>query len=197
MILLYIFELLISILPQKPNQMKKLLTVLAFVNVSLYSQAQNSFSKSDIIAEGTVSYSKTKGADATYAFRPSVGYFVSDKIAVGIFSDISESGLAKNSGFGAYGRYYFLSLGKNLSTFTQLSLATNSATPTVGSKVNTTNVNIGVGLNYFVTSKLALTTNVTNLINYTTSKSNSNFTIGFNGITNPISTPTFGLLYRF
>lgn len=189
--------MLISILPQKPNQMKKLLTVLAFVTVSMYSQAQNSFSKSDIIAEGTVSYSKTKGADATYAFRPSVGYFVSDKIAVGIFSDISESGLAKNSGVGAYGRYYFLDLGKNLSAFTQLSLATNSATPTAGSKVNSTNVNLGIGLNYFITSKLALTTNVTNLINYTATKSNSNFTIGFNGITNPISTPTFGLLYRF
>lgn len=189
--------LLIFYIIKNQNQMKKLLTVLAFVTVSLYSQAQNSFSKSDIIAEGTVSYSKAKGADATYAFSPSVGYFVSDKLAVGIFGNISESGTSKNSGIGAYGRYYFLSLGKNLSTFTQLSLATNSATPTVGSKVNSTNVNLGLGLNYFVTSKLALTTNVANLINYTTTKSNSNFTIGFNGITNPISTPTFGLLYRF
>jgi len=177
--------------------MKKLLTVLALVSFSICTQAQNAFKKSDKIIEGTVSYSKSKGADATYGFNPSVGYFVTDKIAVGVAANFSESINSKNSGFGAYGRYYFLSLGKNLSTFAQLSLGTNSFDPADAAKVNTTNVNFGLGLNYFVTSKLALTTNVANLINYTTSKSNSNFSIGFNGVTNPISTPTFGLLYRF
>jgi hypothetical protein len=58
-------------------------------------------------------------------------------------------------------------------------------------------LNLGLGLNYFVSSKLALTLHVADLVDYTDSKSMSTFSLGWQGVTNPFSASKFGVLYRF
>ena len=161
-----------------------------------FGTAQHNFKKSDKLVEGTVSYSKTTGEDAVYSFNPTVGYFVTNRVAVGAFGQFGKDGEAKTTNFGAFARCYFLTIGKNLHTFSQVDIAANS-TNTAGVKTNSTSANLGLGVNYFVSSKLALTMNVANLISYEGADGASTTTIGFTGIDNPFSTAKFGVLYKF
>lgn len=107
--------------------------------MTVVSQAQEfGFKKTDFIVEGNLSantsndktnYIKTN----SFNFNPSVGYFVTDKIAVGLDFNVgnnkkttnvdqaNESYVKGNSfGVGAYGRYYFLELGSRFKTYAQL-----------------------------------------------------------------------------
>jgi hypothetical protein len=66
----------------------------------------------------------------------------------------------------------------------------------VGS-INTTSANVGLGLNYFISKNLSLTFDVSRLANYTNSEGVSSTSFGFDGVNNPLNTPSFGLNYRF
>ena len=48
-----------------------------------------------------------------------------------------------------------------------------------------------------ITSKLALTMHVANLVSYESADGKSTMTIGFEGVSNPFAMAGFGLLYRF
>ena len=60
---------------------------------------------------------------------------------------------------------------------------------------NHVTADFGLGLNYFVTKKLALTANLTSLASYDDSA--STFKVGFNKVDNPLTTPKIGLIYKF
>lgn len=162
------------------------------------ANAQTAFKKADKFVEGTLSVSKSTGTDATYGFAPTVGYLVTDRFAVGVFGEVSNDATTKNLGLGVFARCYCLSVGKNLQAYSQLGLASISATDIATDvKASAFNANLGLGANYFVTPRLALTANVANLINYTSQDSNSDFTIGFDGFSNVLNDAKFGVLYKF
>ena len=183
--------------------MKKILLILVAA-LGLTATAQTGFKKSEKFVEGTFSYEKTKGLDATYTIAPTVGYFLTDKTAVGISvetgnvtNDVdTHTGVVtpttgKHFCTTVFARHYFLNLGQNFKVYSQLGVSNHNDADT---KAYFT-TDLGLGLNYFVTKKLALTTSVANLASYDDSK--SQFKVGFDGVDNPLNTVKFGALYRF
>ena len=176
---------------QKLKFMKK---VLLLAIVSMFSFLANAqFKKSDKILEGSVSYSKTEGSDAEYSVSPSLGIFLSDKFAIGVGLSLGKDADGDATNFGAYGRYYFLSVGKNLSAYTPLDLTSNNS-KSGGVKTSTFSTNVGVGANYFISKNLALSAHICDLMSY--SSDPSTFSIGFSGISNPLAMSQFGLLIK-
>jgi outer membrane protein len=175
--------------------MKKMFSILAVLTIfAVSANAQLNFKKSDKILEGTASYVKTEGADASYSLAPTIGYFLTDKFAIGVAGETAkdDAGVKTNS-IGVFGRCYFLNIGKNLKTYSQLTMSN----VTINDASSAFGLNLGLGLNYFVSSKLALTLHVADLVDYTDSKSMSTFSLGWQGVTNPFSASKFGVLYRF
>lgn len=176
---------------------KVILLAIAMIAAVTFTNAQTNFKKSDKFLEGTVSYSKSTGTDATYGLQPTFGYFLTDRFAVGASANFGKDGAGvKTTGFGAFGRCYVLNIGQNLKTFSQLTVG-GTTTNDAGVKTTGFGVNLGLGVNYFVSSKLALSLNVADLMNYTSVEDNSTFTIGWEGVSNPLSAAKFGVLYRF
>jgi outer membrane protein len=175
--------------------MKKMFSILAVLTIlAVSANAQSNFKKSDKILEGTASYVKTEGTDASYSLAPTVGYFLTDKFAIGVAGETAkdDAGVKTNS-IGVFGRCYFLNIGKNLKTYSQLTMSN----VTINDAGSAFGLNLGLGLNYFVSSKLALTLHVADLVDYSDNKSTSTFSVGWQGVTNPFSASKFGVLYRF
>lgn len=176
---------------------KVVLLAIALIAAVTFTNAQNNFKKSDKFVEGTVSYAKAEGVDATYGLQPTIGYFVTDRFAVGVAGAFGKDAEGvKTTGFGAFGRCYILNIGQNLKTFSELGVGTTTIND-AGVKTSAFGINLGLGVNYFVSPKLAVTLNVADIMNYTSVESSSTFTIGWEGVTNPLSAAKFGVLYRF
>ena len=174
------------------KQFKFILGALTLMLISFTSNAQ--FKKTEKFVEGTVSYSKTTGFVRQYSINPTVGYFLTDRFALGVNAGIGEDGTQRATSIGVFGRCYVKNTGK-LNIFSQLSVSSNKLE--VGkANVTTTNANVGIGANYFVSKKIALTTTLASLVDYNELHSKSSFTVGFNGINNPLSTAKFGILYK-
>jgi outer membrane protein len=174
--------------------MKK--TVLALAVILTAFTAATAQKKSEKFVTGTVSYSKSTDVKASYSLKPTVGYFLTDKVAVGVFGEVSESGDEKTTSVGVFGRCHFMTIGQHCGVFSQLSVSTNSTT-VADVKTTSTNANLGLGANYFVTKRLGLTMDIANLISYENVDSKSTTTIGFEGVTNPFAVASFGVIYKF
>jgi hypothetical protein len=175
--------------------MKKILLCAALV-ISAVSFGQK---KSDKFVSGTVSYTKLTDVKGTYSVIPTIGYYLTDRVSVGVLGEVGKSSTEKTTDLGVFGRCDFMNVGKKCEVFSQLSLMNNSTTLTdsTESKTECTSVTLGLGANYSITKRLSLTVHLTDLIGYTTQDSKSILTVGFSGINNPISASKFGLLYRF
>lgn len=174
--------------------MKKLLLLaIAFIAFQT-SFAQTTFSKGDKLIEGSVSYTKTKDVDASYTFSPTVGYFLNDKTAVGVSVETGKASTGSHTCLGVFARHYFLNVGQNFKVYSQLGVNNNNDDADTKAYIS---ADLGLGLNYFVTKNLALTTSLTSLASY--NDQTSTFTVGFGDVKNPFTTatPKFGLLYRF
>jgi len=184
-------------------KMKKILLILVAA-LGLTATAQTGFKKSDKFVEGTFSYEKTKDVDATYTFAPTVGYFLTDKTAVGISvetgnvtktSDLHTGEVTTTTGkhfcTTVFARHYFLNAGQNFKVYSQLGISNNNDADAKAYF----STDLGLGLNYFVTKNLALTTSLTSLASY--NDQTSTFTVGFTGVDNPFSKTTFGAIYKF
>lgn len=171
--------------------MKKILLILVAA-LGLTATAQTGFKKSDKFVEGSVSYTKVTGSDATYTLAPTVGYFVTEKTALGVSLSTTKN-VTNTTSVGVFARHYFLNVGQNFKVYSQLGFNNNSGTD-VKSYVS---ADLGLGLNYFVTKNLALTTSLTSLASY--NDKTSTFNVGFDGVKNPFTTetPTFGVIYKF
>lgn len=179
--------------------MKKILLILV-ATLGLTANAQTGFKKSDVFVEGSFSYAKEKDADATYTFAPTVGYFLTDKFAVG--AQVEKSNTTDKLGAGVFARCYFLNVGKDFKVFSGLNLNTNAlvldaSTADVNDFITRQNfnANLGLGVNYFVTKNLALSANLANLAGY--NFETESFNVGFSGVENPFNTTKFGVLYKF
>jgi outer membrane protein len=146
--------------------------------------------------EGTVSLTKATGTKATWTLNPTVGYFVTNRVAVGLSAELGEAADAKTTNVGVFARCYFMNIGQHAHVFSQLGVAANSSTD-AGVKTTSTTAGLGLGANYFVSPKLALSMHVADLVSYANSDSHSTLTVGFSGVTNPFATASFGVLYKF
>ncbi|WP_017256779.1 outer membrane beta-barrel protein [Pedobacter arcticus] len=199
------------------------LTVIAGLSFSANAQ-EFGFKKGDILVEGNVGFNSSDNKNAEvktneFNFSPKAGFFLSDKVAVGVALNIASDKTENYStggtttktsglGFGVFGRYYFLELGKRFKTYTEAGLGYSTSKTevggTTGPKTNTIDFNLGVGVNYFVTERLALNVGLTNLINVGSSKvdvsgakATTSYGVQVGGINNILNAATFGLAYKF
>lgn len=176
--------------------MKKLLFI-AIALIAMQTSFAQTFSKGDTFVEGTVKFVSSNDTK-TFDFNPTVGHFVTDKVAVGISVNTENTKTAgvtttDSFGFGVFARCYFLRIGEHFNVHSQLGVNSDKAGDT-----KTLSANLGLGANYFVTKNLSLTLSVADLASFKSVKDgDSTTTIGFSGVTNPFTTPTFGVNYRF
>ena len=145
---------------------------------------------------GSVSYTKTKGSDAEYSINPKVGYYLTNKTSAGVFGGVGESADGTTTTIGAFGRNDFIKFGKNCIVFAEASLASTTA-KAAGVKVSQFDANLGLGANYNLNAKWALTMNLANVFNYSSSEGTSTTSFAFGGVNNPFATANFGVFYMF
>lgn len=170
--------------------------MLTMAALSQASYAQNfGFNQGDIILEGSIGVSSndnktTEVKSSSINLNPVIGYFVSDKLAVGVKPGYyqskntnysgSDDTYSKTNSLGAdlFGRYYFLEAGARLKVFTELDLGYSSSytesyngiTKIKSDNTNTFGANAGIGANYFLTDHIAIGYQFSNLIGFNSSK---------------------------
>jgi len=153
------------------------LGTLTFANAQKKEESTNKkndssfgFSMQDYFIEGIFQFSSTSGSTEdvnTFVFSPSVGYFIRENVAIGgrlaylshKEEDVFGNVVNKISAFGiqAFARHYFLDLGKRFKTYADYSLGFESGKQGVpGTKYTGLGIVAGLGVNYFVTEKIAL-----------------------------------------
>ncbi len=192
----------------------------------------NMFLEGNLSFSSSTSTDSFQGTDieenknSSFNFNPKFGYFISDKLALGAELSIGSSKnentdftttpnvvtetTGSNFGAGVFARYYFLDLGQRFKTFTEVGLGfgsqTNELNGTETSSANGFGLGVDLGMNYFVTEKMAISFGLSNVLSYgnTTSETpggDETKTSGLNGninvFNNFFDTPTFGLLYKF
>lgn len=193
----------------------------------------NMFLEGNLSFNSTKSTESFAGTDieedknSNFSFNPKFGYFISDKLALG--AELSV-GSTKNEntdftttpntitetktntfGAGVFARYYFLELGERFKTFTEVGLGFGSGkAETNGTETGTANqfgLGVDLGMNYFVTEKMAITFGLSDVLAFNSGKTEagvggmetktSGISGNFNVFNNFFDTPTFGLLYKF
>jgi opacity protein-like surface antigen len=181
------------------------------------TKSEGGFSKGDVFVSGSFGFGSEKFGDfydaSSFNFSPSVGYFVSENIAIGAMLKISSAenaevefpgfgsgNVEKFSSFGAdiFGRYYFTPADK-FSLFAQAAVGFGSNTYEDGGefKASTFGVNAGLGLSYFVSSNFAIEASWVGLgyNSFTFEDADDSFnTFGLNG---NLSNINLGLVYKF
>lgn len=197
--------------------MKKLLFATVAILVFQISNAQETgygFSKGNIFVTGSISFTTWNNDDfdgkgTSFSFIPRVGYFITDNITAGASIGFSSFKLENNGNsvsevhslvLGAFGRYYFTPESR-FSLFTELGINYFTLDNKLSdSNSNRTNIALGLGLNYFVSSNFALEA-YAGLINYTStthsepgSRRSTSFSASSDLSTRAVG---LGLLYRF
>lgn len=208
--------------------MKKILLSLAVVALGYSAQAQEGygFNQGDILLEGSIRYNTTDDKalevkENAFNFTPQVGYFISDNFAAGLYFDLATSkvdnytgatNINKTNAFnvGVFGRYYFLELGQRFKFYGQANVGFANAKntvelanlPKVETKGSGVNAGLDLGVNYFVTPKIAINFGFANLVDYTTTKpkggkAQNDFNMNINNFNNFFDAATFGLTFKF
>ena len=168
--------------------MKKVVLLLAVLFAAFTSvSAQKNY------ITGAVSYTKATDVEATYSVSPTIGHYVTKHVSVGVTGEFGKAGEAKTSNIGVFGRCDFASLGKSCTLWSQLTLTNESAT-TSGVTENEFDANLGLGGNYDINKKWALTMHVSDLVSYESADGSSVLTVGFSGLNNPLATSKFGVV---
>jgi outer membrane protein W len=195
--------------------MKKIIftaaAIFAFGIANAQDVTNNGFSKGDKFVEGAFSF-RSGDVEDSWAFTPKMGYMLDDKWAIGGFLALAgqdNGNVATNTfGIGAFGRYYFLSLGasKSFNAYGEIGLGYSSVStdPANGDKNTTSsmNANIDLGMNYFFTSHWAATFELANILSYNnvnpeSGSNSSDLNVNVNLFNNIFATPQFGLLYKW
>ena len=191
--------------------MKKILLGFALLTFAVATQAQDGFSKGNIFVSGGIGISSTneKNSDtktSDFAVTPSLGYMVSDNLAVGIGLGIGSSKTtvagtteseASAMNVGGFARYYFAPK-SNFTMFGHLGVNYNSENDKTN-EVKTTGMDIFVapGFNYWVSKRLALEA-VIGKIGYRSSKTDidgDDGSTGF-GLGIDLSSVSFGMVFK-
>ena len=204
--------------------MKKLFIVaITALGFTFAAQAQEDgtiggFEQGDVFVEGSLGFSSAndKGADIKtnqFNFSPKVGFLLNDDFALGAQLDFGtfkreEQGndTAEDNFFGAavFGRYYFLDLGQRFKTFTELGIGYGRTNDKLNDfKTNNFGAGLDLGINYFVTEKIALTFGLDDILSFNSSKvdasgakASNEFNFGIGEVNNPFGgTANFGILF--
>ncbi len=205
---------------------------IGFANAQEVETTANEFGfkQGNFLLEGNLQFNSSKEEnDATevktssFNFSPKAGYFISDKIAVGIELGIGSgkeettvtgvgSSEETSSSFnaGVFARYYFLDLGKRFKTYTEAGVGFGSSKfeedGEETSKDNGFNIGIDLGINYFVTESFAINFGLADVLSFNSTKTefpgggetkDNSFNGNINVFNNFFDTPTFGLTYKF
>lgn len=204
--------------------------MLAVAGLSFASKAQMyGFEKGNVILEGAIgvnsSDNQTKEIKtSSFNIAPKIGYFLSDKGAIGVQLGYGESKETDYSGskdtytkgdqlhLGVFGRYYLLEVGSRFKAYGEAAVGYTSAggernngtTTTKFDKVNSFDVNAGIGANFFLTEKIAIGYQFTDLIAFNTAKLNTsgakstnNFRVNLNSFDNFFNAGQFSLTFKF
>ncbi|MDN3494048.1 outer membrane beta-barrel protein [Winogradskyella bathintestinalis] len=208
--------------------MKKLLftaavAVLGFTTINAQEEAKTfGFSEGDIFLEGNIGFNSTNNKntdtkDNSFNINPKLGYFINEDLAIGgelsyrsYKEEVAGTDTDDISGFGvgAFARYYFLDLGQRFKTYTEFGAGYSSLNDKSGSddvKLNTIGAGLDLGINYFVTEKIALTFGLKNVLSFSSSKydidgaeAETDFNLGFGDVANPFGgNAAFGILFKF
>jgi outer membrane protein len=207
--------------------MKKIILTAAAVFALSFADAQDKkdsgfgYTKGDIVLGVnimTMSSTNEVGGVSTKTsssmIGPDVAYFISDNLALELGLQIGSSPnpapakagsttrATSNIAVGA--RYYFLNLGERFKTYTNFGLNFGSVDIVgngVGDTTTSFGVGAGIGMNYFLTSKVAINFGLGKVISYDSSKTGdaktSDMMINLNEFNNFLSKPTFGVSYKF
>lgn len=200
--------------------MKKVLlsivTVFTFGVLTAQEDTNFGFAKGDIFIEGNLGFysSNDKNLDfkqSEFNFNPKAGYFLSDKLALGVElmygSQVDKVGGNKiedfNSfGAGVFGRYYFLDLGQRFKTYAEAGLGFSTFNNNIlDVKGNGFGMGAGLGIQYFVTEKIAINFGLTDIIGFNSFKVDNaeavnEFYGNVNVFNNFFSTAQFGLTFK-
>lgn len=201
--------------------MKKIvLSLAAVLAFGLTAQAQDKptygFNQSDLFVEGNLGINSTndKNTDvktSSFNFNPKVGYMLTDKFAVGasfqVGNDTKKNNgtkVDKNNHFygGVFGRYNFLDLGSRFSTFAEVGVGFAQTKDFHNVKSKGIATGLDLGFDYFLTSNVALTFTLANVISYESMKADnqeavSEFNANINVFDNFFDSAKFGLIYKF
>lgn len=213
------------------------LVAFTFANAQEGEAKEFGFSKGNIMLEGNLGFSSSTETNSdntgdldetktsSFEFNPKAGYFVSDKLAVGVelmigsgksentifgTPNVTNEMTSNNFGAGVFARYYFLELGQRFKTYAEAGLGFNGkkweTNGTETRKDSGFGLGIDLGMNYFVTKKMAINFGLANVLGFNSTKSefpggDETVTSGVNGnfniFNNFFDTPTFGLTYKF
>lgn len=201
--------------------MKKVLLTAVAVFAFGFANAQEEvktfgFSEGDVFVEGNLGFSSTNNKNTEvktsgFDFNPAVGYFVTEKFAVGLElmvgsgkREVAGVDVAKNSNFGAgvFARYYFLDLGERFKTYAQAGVNFNSEKESVSDyKASGLGLGAGLGIQYFVTPRIAINFGLTDILSYNSfkedgGKNTSSFNGNVNVFNNFFDTASFGLTFK-
>ena len=200
--------------------MKKIILTVATVFALSFANAQDKkesgfgYAKGDIVLGGNIKMSSSTtdvGGVSTKTssseIGPDVAYFIDDNFALELGLSLgntkvgSSTTATSNVAIGA--RYYFLNLGERFKTYTNfgLNFGSDDNGGNGAEKTSTLGFGAGIGMNYFLTSKVAINFGLGNVISYDSSKTGdaktSEMMINLNEFNNFFSKPTFGVSYKF
>lgn len=201
----------------------------AVMGLALGSKAQNfGFQKGDGLLEGAIGVSSTDNQSTevkvnSFSLSPKVGYFVSNKTAIGVklgynqtkttnYSGSNEIYSQNNGlGIGVFARYYLLEVGSRFKAYGEAGLGytsaggeNNNGTTTVKlDKTNTIGINGGIGANFFLTDNIAIGYQFADVIGFSTTKAttsgakaSNNFNVNLNSFSNFFNTGQFSLTFK-
>ena len=176
------------------------------------------FAQGDVFLEGNLGFSSTNNKNtevktSSFNFNPKAGYFVTEKFAVGVElmlgsekEEVAGNDDFKGSNFGAgvFARYYFLDLGERFKTYAEAGLGIDSGKEEYfpgDAKYSGLAAGAGLGLQYFVTPKIAINFGLTDILSYSSRKWDgaeavSEFNGNVNVFNNFFTTAQFGLTFK-
>lgn len=200
---------------------KVLLSAVALVAFTFANAQEESkgfgFAKGNVIVEGNLMFNSTNDKNTEektneFEFNPKVGYFLTDKFAIGVELGIgsnkeetagTETDKGSNFNAGVFGRYYFLDLGQRFKTYAEAGLGLTSGKQGLAdAKYSGFGAGAGLGINYFVSESFAINFGLTDILSYNSTKWDgaenvSEFNANVNVFNNFFTTAQFGLTYKF
>jgi outer membrane protein len=205
--------------------MKKILLSAIIALGAISANAQDyGFNEGDVFVEGMLGYNSEDDTAASikesnFTFTPKVGFMITEDFALGLqlgfgMDKTENYGINtenKNNSFGVgvFGRYYFAELTQRIKVYSELGLGYNSyktenriANVTAENKASGFGINAGLGINYFVTPKIAINFGFSDLIGYNTYKpengdATNNFHLNINNFNNFFDNARFGMTFKF
>jgi outer membrane protein len=200
--------------------MKKIILTAVAVFALSFAYAQEKketgfgYAKGDIVLGGNIKSSSLtqeingiSSKTSSLTIGPDVNYFITNNLALELGISLGNIKNADGKSGTTYTvlvgtRYYFLNLGERFKTYTNFGLKfVSDDNMGIGDNTTSLGAGAGIGINYFITSRIAIDFGLANIIDYKTTTKGANnstsFDVDLNEFNNFFSKPTFGVSYKF